>query len=247
MSEDRSVLTRPSASPDAVVRYGDATEHVADVRYGGGDALSRPLLIMIHGGFWRPEYDRTHTGPMCAALAKDGWTVASTEYRRIPRQPDITLSDMALAVSKLPQLVDRHNGRAVAIGHSAGGHLALWIAARANNPSLSGVLALAPVADLALAHRLHLDGDAVTAFLGTTPEQRRDADPMQSPSPSMAVCIIHGEGDEIVPLSVSQSYVAAHPATRLVTVPHAAHFALIDPQQAAWNAVTNELRDFINR
>ena len=82
--DDRSVLTRAVAPPDTTVSYGAMPEHVADVRFGDERAIHRPLVVIVHGGFWRPTIDRAHTGPMAVALAERGWTVAAIEYRRVP-------------------------------------------------------------------------------------------------------------------------------------------------------------------
>ena len=92
--EDESVLTRESRPPDQVVAYGAHLDHVADVRFGDARAHERPLVLIFHGGFWRPQYDRVHTGPMAEAIVAAGWTVASVEYRRVPGRPDATLDEL---------------------------------------------------------------------------------------------------------------------------------------------------------
>ena len=241
MPEDRSILTRPAAPPDRVVEYGVEAEQVADVRDGGDAARHRPLVLVIHGGFWRPAFDRTHTGPMTAALARAGWTVAAIEYRRLPGEPDLTVGDVALGLRVLPRAVSRHDGRVLAIGHSAGGHLALWAASTRPSPHLEAALALAPAADLRLSHDLNLGEGATQAFLGEEPERRGDLDPKRIPSPGIAVTIVHGDADEIVPASVSESYLRAHPRVRLRRLPGVGHFALIDPEAEAFAVVLGEL------
>lgn len=234
MAEDRSVLTRPAAPPDEVIAYGDGGDQIADLRYGGDSAPARPLLLVLHGGYWRPGYDRSHTGPMTEALAGAGWTVAAAEYRRIPGNPDAMLEDVRMAIEVLPEAIPEHDGSVVVIGHSAGGHLALWAAAALRPSRLHGVLALAPVADLALAERQSLGDGAVRAFLGTAPDQRPELDPRQLESPAAAIEILHGIDDSVVPLEISQSYVQAHPHSRLEPIAGCAHFQLIDPLSAAW-------------
>src|SRR6187431_1132303 len=102
MTDDVSVITRPSRAPDQVARYGTDPDHIADVRFGTAGAGERPLIFIIHGGFWRPRYDRTHTGPMAEAIADAGFTVVSTEYRRVPGDPDKTLEDVTVALTVLP-------------------------------------------------------------------------------------------------------------------------------------------------
>jgi acetyl esterase/lipase len=238
--EDKSVLARSAAPLDATVRYGDLDEHIADIRYGKDNAAHRPLIILIHGGFWRPAFDRKHTGPMAVAIADAGWTIASIEYRRIPGNPDATLSDVSQAISRLPSLVKQHNGKAIVIGHSAGGHLALWAAVK-SAMSLVGSVALGPAADLQYGFDNKIGDGAVLAFLGSPPAARSDVDPCVMPSPQIATTIIHGEQDVIAPIAMSENYLARHPHTRLVPVDHCGHFAVIDPLSSAWSRVIEEL------
>ena len=239
--EDDSVLTRAARPPAATVAYGADRDQVADVRFGDARAGERPLVLILHGGFWRPEYDRAHTGPMADAIAAAGWTVASVEFRRVPANPDATLDDVAAALAVLPAKIDRHDGRVVLIGHSAGGHLALWVAAARPRPTLAGVLALAPAADLVLADALNLGAGATRLFLGVDPQTRADADPRRLASPSVPVTIVHGDRDDTVPIGVAESYVEAHRATRLVAVGGAGHYGPIDPLSSTWPIVLDEL------
>jgi acetyl esterase/lipase len=243
--EDESVLTRSASPPHATIRYGEFEDQVADVRYADDSAKSRPLLIVIHGGFWRPRYDRLHTAPMCAALAQAGWTVAAIEYRRLPGNAAATFADVCAALTHLPAMVDGHNGSAIAVGHSAGGQLALWAAVSCGLAKLAAVLALAPVADMNYAHTHALGNHAIEAFLGSPPD--RTVDPCLMPSPRAAVTVVHGMQDEIVPPAMSQNYCRAHPRTRLVTADHCGHFAVIDPQSAVWPTVLAELKLLLNR
>jgi acetyl esterase/lipase len=191
-------------------------------------------VVFVHGGFWRPAYDRVHVRPLTAALAEAGWTTAAVEYRRVPGRPDDTVDDVAAALRYLagaPGLAG--DGRLVLAGHSAGGHLVLQAAADPRTPPLAGVVALAPVADLRLGEELTLDGDAVRAFLGGPAADRPDLDPVRQPLPAAPVTVVHGTDDAIVPLALGRSYVSAHPAARLVEV-EGGHFAVIDPRSTAW-------------
>ena len=240
MVEDLSVLTRQASPPDLTVSYGSDSDQVADIRYGQRGA-QLPLLVLIHGGFWKPQYDRMHTEAMASALAATGWTVLTLEYRRIPHTPDATLQDIASALKNLPVTVAQHNGKLLLVGHSSGGHLALWAAVTCATPLLQGVLALAPAADLCLAHSLNLGDGAVMGFLGSDPVERSDLDPKLLPAPTVAVTLVQGELDEIVPPSVAVSYCDAFPKTRWVALPDSGHFALIDPLSNAWAVVVDEL------
>ncbi|TFV49573.1 alpha/beta hydrolase [Blastococcus sp. TF02A_35] len=236
-AEDRSVLSRTASAPDAVLTYGPAEEQVADVRFAPAGPPGRPVLVLLHGGFWRPQIDRLHVRPMTEALAAAGWTTVAPEYRRVPGRPDLTVDDVRAAVRAVagqPGLA----GRPVLLaGHSAGGHLALLAAATLEPPHVPvGVLALAPAADLGLAEALGLGDGAVPAFLGEAAAVRADLDPVRLPAPEGAVRILHGTADEIVPVEVSESYVRAHPAAALTRV-DGGHFPLVDPESAAWPTV----------
>jgi acetyl esterase/lipase len=241
VNEDRSVLTRSATRPDTVARWGPGVDQVADVRLGAPEG---PLLLVLHGGFWRPEYDRVHLRPMTEALAAAGWTVATPEYRRVPGDPDVTCGDVRTALATLPaELAAHHDGRVVVLGHSAGGHLALWAAAQASAPGLVGTLALAPVADLLGAERDHLDDGAVVDFLGGPAYGRGDLDPTTLPSAPTPVTVLHGDADRLVPLAQSEAYAGAHPAARLEVLPATGHFAVIDPLSGAWPQVLAAVAD----
>jgi acetyl esterase/lipase len=175
------------------------------------------------------------------ALAQAGWTVATIEYRRVPGRPSLTVEDVALSLKVLPRKLAHPDQRVLAMGHSAGGHLTLWAASMRTLPELHGALALAPVADLQLAHRLNLDQGAALAFLGDEPTRHADLDPTRMPSPAIEVTLVHGDADQIVPLSASESYLAAHARARLVRLDGSGHFALIDPESEVWPTVVREL------
>ncbi|MEV4097158.1 alpha/beta hydrolase [Streptosporangium saharense] len=223
MTEDRAVLERAAPGPDETVEYGTAPDQVTDLWHGDG-----PTVALVHGGFWRPEYDRLHLRPMANALREAGWNVAVVEYRREPGRPDAAVEDVRAALAAL--------GPVVVAGHSAGGHLALLA-----SPQEAAVLALAPVADLGLAHRLDLDEGAVADFLGGPPDGRPDLDPVRLRPRAGRVTIVHGTEDGWVPVEVSEAYVAAHPGVSLVRLPGAGHFVVIDPESDVWSIVLREL------
>ncbi|MEU4566173.1 alpha/beta hydrolase [Micromonospora sp. NPDC023956] len=259
MSTDpRAVLTRPAPAPDATLAYGALPDQMADLRRPVRAGSARPLVVVVHGGFWRAEYDRTHTGPLAAGLAGLGYPVAQVEYRRTG-QPGGgwpgTLTDVRDAVAALPGLVaaalpDRvAPGPPLLVGHSAGGQLALHVAATAPE-TVAGVLALAPVADLAEAYRRDLDGGAVAALLGGGPAEVPDRYAYADPSIALPLrtptVIVHGARDEHVPIALSRTFVAKASAagapTTLVELPDCEHFGLIDPDSSAWPEVAAALR-----
>jgi acetyl esterase/lipase len=231
---------------ERVIGYGTRPDQIMEVREAS-DGASRPLVIILHGGFWRPDIDRVHARPLAAALAAAGWTVALPEYSRVLRDPEPTLADTRLLVAQAPQRISAHNGQVILVGHSAGGHLVLWASAARLCPTLIGTLALAPVADLLLAHRLGLGHGAVARFLGCEPEQRPELDPCRMPAAATATTLVHGVLDDTVPLALSESYVVAHPLARLVALADAGHYELIDPFAPAWRCITEELGRLMGR
>jgi acetyl esterase/lipase len=239
VAEDRSILTRSAPPPDAVLTYGPGPDDVADLRSGGVTAGGRPVVVLVHGGFWRPDFDRMHLQPMAAGLAAAGWSTLLPEYRRRPGRPDETVADVQAAVRTAHALPEAADCGVVLVGHSAGGHLVLQAAAALGN-QVTGVVALAPVADLVLAQDLALDCDAVRAFLGGDARDRPDLDPARLPAPPARIAVVHGRDDGIVPPAVSESYCRHQPTAELIEV-DGGHYALIDPRSAAWPAVLGAL------
>jgi acetyl esterase/lipase len=241
------VLTRQAPPPDAVLRYGDHPDHVVDLRLPS--TQTGPLVVFLHGGFWRAEYDRAHTGPLAADLAARGYPVACPEYRRVGQSgggwPG-TLDDVEAALAALPDLVRPHADPAGAIlaGHSAGGHLALL---NAHTPGLAGVVALAPVADLTEGYHTGIGSGAVADLLGGGPHdvtERFDrADPARRGPLPVPTVIIHGDLDDRVPLANSAGYAAstAGDLCRMQVLSGVEHFAVIDPLSAAWHHVVTAL------
>ena len=222
------------------LRYGNEDNQFVDFRRAVQGA-GHPLIVNIHGGFWRVRFDLRHAEPLCEALSAAGFATANIEYRRVGEPgggwPG-TFDDVKLAVAFAREHAAQYgadSSRTVVLGHSAGGHLALWVAAEIRD--LAAVIGLAPVASL---HQT-LSDNAVAGLMGggpaEVPERYAYADPArQSPVPRV---IIHGTADDIVPISLSRDYTA--PA-RLVEVPGADHFAVIDPEHAAWHIVLREIK-----
>ncbi|MBI5160953.1 MAG: alpha/beta hydrolase [Micrococcales bacterium] len=230
--DDDSILDERGRAPRAVTRYGEHPDQVIELR---GDSAAPPIVV-VHGGYWRPEIDRAHAGPMSDALAEAGFAVATIEYRRVPGDPDATVDDVRSALTGLKSALA---GPPVVVGHSAGGHLALLAAATLR---IRAAVALGPVASLRLADALHLGDDAARAFLGGAAEGRADLDPRELADPPVPVTIVHGEEDEVVPLAVSAAYLERHRAARLVQLAGVGHFGVIDPRTPAFARVVDEVR-----
>ncbi|MBO1753760.1 S9 family peptidase [Allobranchiibius sp. CTAmp26] len=244
-----SVLDRAAAPPDETTAYGEEPDQIYDVRQPTGPPRG-VTVIVVHGGFWRPATDRSHTGSEAVAFAQDGFHVVVPEYRRAARggwpAMRADLRDVVAAVAARTDLPDR----VVLVGHSAGGHLVAWLAAQPETHGVVGTVALAGCVDLHLVHELGLGAGAAEALMGSTPEKDpagwEQADPARLGGPPAPVVAIHGTRDEHVPLSISQSYTAAVPSTRLRVIDGADHFDVIDPQSAAFaivRAAVSELAD----
>ena len=254
--DSREVLSRRAAPPDVVVRYGDRADQICDLRLP--PATGAPLVVLLHGGFWRAAWDRTHLRPMADALVGAGHAVAMPEYARTGDGGGwpATFEDVSRAVAAVPELATEavrgavDPAKVVLAGHSAGGQLALWCAGRGLPAAHGGVVALAPVADLAEAFRLDLDGGAVLELMGGGPDQVPDryerADPCQLPAPSTPVVLVHGRADAYVPVDLSRRY-AAHSRAELHLLDGVGHFDLIDPLSAAWPTVLEAITDLSGR
>jgi acetyl esterase/lipase len=262
MSED--ILTLPPPPADARLPYGSDPNQFLDLRIPPVKEKGKvpfPLAINIHGGFWRAKYTLDHAGHLCAALTAKGLATANLEYRRVGNEGGAwpnSFADIRAGYSFLVQNAHPHNfdlRKILVMGHSAGGQLALCLAARESR--ITGVISLAGVVDLQRAYQLHLSNDAVVEFLRGTPtevpDHYREADPVQLViSPTQ--WLIHGSADDVVPPAFSRDYVTAKQKrvgtgkekvkerekaedVHLLEIPGADHFDLIDPRTPAWKQV----------
>jgi dipeptidyl aminopeptidase/acylaminoacyl peptidase len=248
--QQRGILELPPPPPGVRIAYGSGACQFGELRLPPG-AGPHPVAIVIHGGFWRSAYSLDHLGHFCEALRNAGLAAWSLEYRRLGNpgggwqgtfEDILTGSAHAL---KLPQVDAR---RAVITGHSAGGQLALYAGCRKPLP-LRGVVALAPVADLRRAWELKLSNGAVAELLGGAPDQvperYRHASPIEMLPARLPQRLIHGAGDDTVPLELSRRYEKAAiekgDDCRLIALPGAGHFELIDPRAKEFPVVRDAL------
>lgn len=234
-AELADLLDLPPVPPDRTLRYGEHPSQVVDC-YGAAP----PRIAVLHGGFWRERYDRTHLTPFAAALAGHGMPVALIEYRRIGGGGGhpATFEDVGAA---LATVAAEAGGPVLLVGHSAGGHLALWAAAR-HPERLRHTVAVAAVADLERAARLGLGGDAVPALLGPDwPRLLPETDPLRLP-PGGPVTLVHGTADDQVPLELSLDYADRHPG-QLLRLPGVGHYAPFVPRSAAFTTLALALRN----
>ena len=250
------ILSTSPPPADARINYGQTPNQFGELRLPPG-RKSAPLLMFIHGGYWRARYNLTHAGHLCAALTGTGIATLNLEYRRTDNAgggwPG-TFEDIAAArqyvaknAKELARKFDLDVSRFAVAGHSAGGALALWLAAR--DTSIRVAASLAGVNDLHRAWELHLSNDAVAQLLGGTPQQvaehYAEADPVQLPVKARQV-LIHGSEDTIVSPDFSRRYVETKlrrgERAELIELAGAGHFDVVDPQSTYWPAVEQGLR-----
>jgi acetyl esterase/lipase len=241
-----------------ISRYGSHRSQVVEVFEPEGEP--RGAAVLLHGGFWRTTYDRHLMDELCRDLAARRWAVWNLEYRRLgdgggwpATFEDVEAGIRAIRASNRvllePGSTSRRGSGAsnrvllaplVAIGHSAGGHLALWAAARG---LVTHAVSQAGVTDLAEAARLGLSGGVVHELVPA------DAYPLASPAELLPLgvpqLLVHGEDDDTVPVGLSRTYhaaaVAAGDRVDLVTLPGVGHYEHLDPSSAAWRAVIDWL------
>jgi len=259
MSDD--ILTLPPPRADARIAYGSDPNQFFDLRLPASKTTAHPIVINIHGGYWHSRYNLDHAGHLCAALTAQGTATANLEYRRVGNEGGAwpgTFADIRAAYNFLVQNARQHNlnsQKVVVLGHSAGGQLALCLAA--HEPAIMRVVSLAGVVDLQRAYQLHLSNDAVVEFLHGTPREvpdhYREADPMQLSIPQARQWLIHGSSDDIVPPEFSRNYVAAKQKrmgklkedVNLLEIKGAGHFDVIDPRTEAWKRVEQTVLDLL--
>lgn len=254
--------------------YGPDPNQFGDLRLPAGPG-PHPVLLSIHGGFWRAKYGLEYNERLSAWFADRGCATWNIEYRRVGQEgggyPG-TLLDAAAAADHLRTLAERYPldlARVVAVGHSAGGQLALWLAGRRRLPGgplrgsgdplpLSGVISLAGVADLEAMFQIHearavpLEESPVPGVLGgvptAVPERVASASPARLAPLGVHTVLIHGADDQIVPVSVAESYArVAGPEAELIVLDRVEHFQVIDPDSEAWAPIAAAVDRLLGR
>jgi len=217
VGEDRSVfeLTPPPAAE--AISYGDHPDQF--IEFFPASSASAKKLGIIHGGYWRPEYDLAYLRPYADRCAEEGFDTYLIEYRRTPGSPDHYIEDIRAAVEII--------GECALIGHSAGGHLAVLAS---EFPLVTSVVALAPVTDLVRGAELNLDEGAVQLFLGEEPSNRPDLNPIMMESLQAKITVIHGVNDIRVPVDFAQQFAKKFPDVEYIEIAEIGHFEVIDPR-----------------
>jgi len=223
-----------------LLAYGEHADQVIELRRPSTSG-SHPLAIVLHGGFWRAGFTRRNTTALAVALAEAGWATANAEYRRLgPGAYRPMLDDVADVRRRLDGFHP-----VVAVGHSAGGHLALWAGAEG---MVDACLALGGVCDLFRAADAELGSRAVQELLGGSPDEAPDAyhaaDPAARLPLGLPQVLVHGVEDDRVPLAHALAYAArargAGDDCRVVRV-DGGHFEPIDPRSRIWPEVLGAL------
>jgi len=261
---DIVALARPE--PGQRVTYGGAPSQFGELRLPAGDGPF-PVVVLVHGGCWRVEYGLDHIAPLAADLVEHGVATWALEYRRLGEPgggfPG-TFDDLAAGFGHLERLADSQPldlDRVVLAGHSAGGHLALWLAARhrlppehrwhaKSAPGLRGVVGLAAIGDL----ERYAEGEgacnrSAAELLGEDAQARASRLALISPDrllpPAVPVHLIHGREDAIVALDQSVIHAARIRAAGGEAARHiiegAGHFDLIAPFAPSWVEVRSVL------
>lgn len=219
--------------PPTIEHYGDDDDQVFEFR---APSNPRGVVILIHGGFWRTNWARDIMDPLAVEVHRAGFATANIEYRRGPRSFETSTGDVSCAVDAVVANAGAHGiptDDVFLVGHSAGGYLAIR---EATSRRTVRAIGLAPIVDLDGISAMRPDDDPVAAYLGGSvddqPEAwaraaiRIDADP--------SIDLIHGTGDETVPIDHSRTLAASHGSVRLSEIDGAAHMDLIDPSHASF-------------
>lgn len=252
--------------PDARIHYGDDPLQFGDLRLPEGDG-PHPVAVFIHGGCWKAEYDIRHSSKLAAAIAESGVATWSLEYRRVGNDgggwPG-TFTDIGGGADHLRSIAENHSldlERVIAMGHSAGGHLALWLAARSRIPAevdigkaepiaLKGVLAMAPAADLAYLYGTKVCDHVVDGLMGGSPEdvpeRYRWADPVQLGPDGVPQVLLFGKYDDDWNPAGERYLEAAMirgDNVRTILADESGHFEMIDPDTTTWPIVADAVHD----
>lgn len=253
----------PRIEPDCRYDYGADSQQFCELTLSDSKP-PHPVIVLIHGGGYREIYDLRPLGAVVAALAAAGFAVWNIEYRRFGNGGDYPrmFLDVAEAADHLPKIAAAHDldlGTVLSMGHSAGGHLALWLAGRrgieASSPlhaaeplAIHGVVALAPLADVSHGSESELSSDALLAVMGGRASSAPSAYRNGCPARLLPLGIPHttivgsedGEMLENARLFIEKAQQADDEA-KLVVLPGAGHFEIVAVQTEEWQVVLHSI------
>ncbi len=250
------MLNQHKLPPAPCIPYGAHPHHVANLHVPSLEGGPWPCVVLVHGGFWRSRWDRTLMTPLAHDLARRGIAAWNIEFRRVGQKgggwPG-TFEDVAAAIDHIVAVEEIDEARVATCGHSAGGHLALWLAARhllpdgvGASPRVRPVAAVsqAGVCDLERGWRDELGDGAVEGLLGAPSERSARlaaASPAALAPLGVPQLLVHGAEDDLVPVSQSRDYVAREPSAELLELPGVDHFDVMDVEHQAWAAARDWL------
>lgn len=267
----QQLLAIPAVPPDHEISYGADPLQFGQLRLPDGNG-PYPVVVVIHGGCWLARYDLQHISPLAKELTRIGVATWSLEYRRVGNEgggwPG-TFQDIAQGIDHLREVAKSYPldlSRVIALGHSSGGHLALWAAARSRLPRASpfenddplpllGVVSLAGVADLGRDEYQRICGNVVQKLMGGTPsdvpERYAQGSPISLLPLKVPQILIQGVEDRTVsPASATDYYAAAlrrGDQIKLVMVKEAGHFEVVVPTSSVWPEVAKAVSSLIQR
>ena len=261
----RDLLALPQPAADETIAYGPAPPQKAELRLPHGPG-PHPVVVLIHGGCWEAPWGFDHVRALADALRREGYAIWSLEYRRLGDPgggwPG-TFDDVGRGADHLREIARakaRDLDRVVAVGHSAGGQLALWLGGRVARPGsadrplrLRGVVSLAGITDLAAGAAAQVCGDAVPRLLGgppaAVPDRVAAASPIRRLPLGLPQRLVCGARDAVVPIEQARDYEAAARAkgddVSVTVVDAAGHFELVAPGSVAWPAVRDALASIV--
>jgi acetyl esterase/lipase len=242
-----------------VHRYGDDASQFGELFLPDERSAALPVVVVVHGGFWRARYDLSLMNRLCEDLAAKGLAAWNLEYRRVGNGggwPE-TFLDVAAGIDLLAELdAPLDLDRVGAVGHSAGGHLALWATARARLPAGApgasprvrprAVVSQAGVCDLRLAAVTAPSDEPTRALLGGS-DVLALASPRELVPLGVDQLVLHGDRDETVAIEIAQAYAAAATTAgdpcELRVLPGVGHFEHIDASSDAWRIARDWLAE----
>ncbi|HEU4720139.1 MAG TPA: alpha/beta hydrolase [Gemmatimonadaceae bacterium] len=264
------LVPTPYPAPDHRLAYGPDSSQVGELRVPRGRG-PHPVVVLVHGGCFKAAYATLRDlAALGAALTADGIATWNVEYRRLG-QPGGgwpgTYLDVGRAVDHLRTIARQHDldlGRVVVVGHSAGGHLALWTGARGRLPADSPLRVADPllprgVVDLAgpIDMTANIDGyqtlcrdSVITSLLGgtpaTVPDRYAQASAIRMLPLGVPQVIVVGSHEEFVPLPLVRTYETAArragDSVRVVLIEGAGHFEIASPRAFTWPRVRSAIR-----